>query len=382
MACTRDCVAGRNVDNHFAMRQDSGLTPLLCFCTFLIVASVGVVVYAADSQGFLAQLLHGREVFEQNCIMCHGADGKGTGRLAADLPVKPADLTDCKLTDEDPVLLGQGVIRHGGPHRGRSSMPAFGTVLSDSDIVDVAHYVRTLCADPDWVPRELDFPHPLITSKAFPEQHIILGGRFGRNGTSIDEYMGILEYRVNGLTNIGIMARGLSIDPNMGSTVSGLGDTVLSVNRVLAFSTQYRALTSVGLDLVLPTGDDRRGLGSGGVVFETGLRAGVDWKQVVVQVAVALAVPAGTSNSKSQANVDVAIGRYFYPNRRLQITPMIELNTTTGISGSSSGKTKSALLPLMRVKWLRWTLGVGVQVPITEGRDFDIRPLFDVMYDY
>jgi mono/diheme cytochrome c family protein len=349
----------------------------------LTVACFGVVAYADHTQGFLAQLLHGREVFERNCMACHGADGKGTGQLAAALPVKPADLTDCKLTDEDPVLMGQGIIRHGGPHIGRSlAMPAFGTLLSDSDIADVARYLRSLCADPDWVPRELDFPHPLITGKAFPEQHITLGGRFGRNGTNISEYMGTLDYRVNGRTSIGIMSRGLFIDPNIGPTESGLGDTVLSVNRVLAFSTQYRTSATANLGLTLPTGSDRRGLEDGAFVFEPGLRAGADWKQVVMQVAGAVAVPAGTSNSSSQANLDVAIGRYFYPNPRLQITPMIEFNTATGISGSSSGKTRSAILPLLRVKWLGWAVGIGVQVPITDARDFDIRPLFDVIVDY
>jgi len=344
---------------------------------------LGVVVYAADSQGFLAQLLHGREVFERNCMGCHGADGKGTGRLAATLPVRPSNLTDCKLTDEDPVLVGQGIIRHGGPSIGRSlAMPAFGTVLSDSDIVDVARYVRSLCTDPDWVPRELDFPHPLITSKAFPEEHITIGGRFGRNGTNVSEYFGRLDYRVNGLTDIGITSRALSINPNIGPTESGLGDTVLSVNRVLAFSTLYRALASAGLDLALPTGNDRRGLGGGSVVFVPSLRAGVDWKHVVVQVAGALVVPTTMSNSNTQANLDVAIGRYFLPNPRLQITPMIELNMGTQISGSSYGETKSAILPLIRVKWLRWAVGVGVQVPITDARDFEVSPLFDLIYDY
>lgn len=93
-------------------------------------------------------------------------------------------------------------------------------------------------------------------------------------------------------------------------------------------------------------------------------------------------VPSAHPPASLPVNVDVAIGRYFYPNRHLQITPIIELNTTTGISGSSAGETKSAILPLIRVKWLRWAVGVGVQVPITDARAFDIRPLFDVMYDY
>jgi cytochrome c553 len=342
-----------------------------------------VVVYAAEVHGLLDPLLHGREVFEQNCIMCHGADAKGTGQLAAALPVRPANLTDCKLTAEDPVEVVQGIIRHGGPYAGRSSvMPAFGTVLSSSDIADVARYVKSLCADPDWVPGELSFPRPLITGKAFPEQEMIVGGRFGRNGTNVNEYFGILEYRVNGLTSIAIKPRALSINPDIGPTESGLGDTALSVKRVVAFSPLYRALVSARMELTLPTGSDRRGLGSGGVVFEPSLRAGVDWKQFVVQMAGAFVIPDGSSNISSGAKLDVALGRYFFPDPRLQITPMIELNTTTRLSGPSSGETKSAILPQVRVKWLVWSLGVGVQAPITRARDFEVRPLFDLVYEY
>jgi cytochrome c553 len=342
-----------------------------------------VAVYAADTHGLQDPLLHGRGVFEQNCIMCHGADAKGTGQLAAALPVRPANLTDCKLTGEDPVEVVQGIIRHGGPYAGRSPvMPAFGTVLSDSDIADVARYVKSLCADPDWVPGELNFPRPLLTGKAFPEQEVIAGGRFGRNGKNVSEYVGILEYRVNGRTNIEIKSRALSINPSIGPTESGIGDTTLSVKRVLAFSPLYRTLASAGVELTLPTGSDRRGLGDGSVVFEPYLRAGVDWRQFVVQVAGAFALPARTSNINSEGKVDVAIGRYFFPDPRLQITPMIELNTTTRISGPSYGQTKSAILPQVRVKWLVWSLGVGVQAPITGARDFDIRPLFDLVYEY
>ncbi len=352
-------------------------------CTFLTVGCLGLVLYAADTLGSLDPLLHGREIFEKNCIMCHGEDAKGTGQLAAALPVRPANLTDCRLTAEDPVEVVEGIIRHGGPYAGRSSvMPAFGSALTDDEIADIARYVKSLCADPDWVPGELNFPRPLITDKAFPEQEMIVGGRFGRNGKNVSEYFGRLEYRVNGLTNIEIISRALSINPNIGPTESGLGDTSLSVKRVVAFSPRYRALASVGMELTLPTGSNRRGLGDGSVVFEPNLRAGVDWKQIVVQAAGALIFPERSSNINSMAKLDVAIGRYYSPDPRLYITPMIEFNTITRISGPATGETKSAILPQIRVKWLVWALGVGVQVPITDARDFEVRPLFDLVYEY
>jgi mono/diheme cytochrome c family protein len=364
------------------MRQYSGLARLLSLCTLLTAGCLGLA-YTVGAQGLQDQLLHGRAIFEQNCIMCHGADAKGTGQLAAALPVRPANLTDCKLTAEDPVEVLQGIIRHGGPYAGRSSvMPAFGTVLSNSDIADLARYVKSLCADPDWVPGELNFPRPLITGKAFPEQEMIAGGRFGRNGKKVTEYMGILEYRVNGLTNLEVKSRALFVNPTIGPTESGVGDTTLSVKRVLAFSPLYRSLASAGMELTLPTGSDRRGLGDGSFVFEPNLRAGIDWKKFVVQVHGALLLPARTSNINSEATLNVAVGRYFFPDPRLQITPMIELNTATRISGSSNGQTKSAILPQIRVKWLVWALGVGVQAPITDARDFEIRPVFDLVYEY
>jgi len=72
----------------------------------------------------------------------------------------------------------------------------------------------------------------------------------------------------------------------------------------------------------------------------------------------------------------------FAPAPCLHITPMSELNTTLWASGQSYGRTPSSILPHVRVKWLVWSLGVGVQVPVTNTRDCDIRPLFDVVYEH
>jgi len=352
-------------------------------CTVLTVACLGAVVYAADAHGLLDPLLHGREIFQKHCALCHGADAKGTGQLAATLPRKPANLTDCRLTAEDPVEVIQGVIRHGGSYVSRSPvMPAWQGTLSEAEIADVAAYVKSLCTDPDWLPGDLNFPRPLITGKAFPDQEVIVGGRFARNRLDVTELFGVMDYRVDGLTNVEIKVRGLFRDPDTAPNHAGLGDTALSVKRVVAYSVERRALASLGLEVSLPTGREPNGLGDGEVVWEPNVRAGWDWNQFVTQGVARLLFPQTSSNINSKVRYDVAFGRYFQPDPRLFITPMVEFNTESRLAGPSKGETKSNVLPEVRVQWLRWSLGVGVQIPISHVKDFDYRPLFDVVYEY
>ena len=194
-------------------------------------------------------------------------------------------------------------------------MHAFGTVLSRSDIADVARYVKSLCTDPDWVPGELNFPFPLLTGKAYPEQEMLVGGRFGRNGKNVNEYFGCVELSGERADQHRNQVPRPFHQPQHRPDGVRPWRYCLSVKRVLAFSPLYRTLASAGVELTLPTGCDRRGLGEGSFVFEPNLRAGVDWKQFVVQAAGALAFPAGTSNINSEGKLDVAIERYFFRNR-------------------------------------------------------------------
>lgn len=87
----------------------------------------------------------GRQVYAISCASCHGDAGDGRGEAAGVLNPRPSDLTDAarmtKLSDWDLYR----VIRDGGPAVGLSeTMQAFKPLLPDSDLRNVAAFVRLL----------------------------------------------------------------------------------------------------------------------------------------------------------------------------------------------------------------------------------------------
>ncbi|HTO07321.1 MAG TPA: cytochrome c [Myxococcota bacterium] len=97
-----------------------GVATFLCF---------GLVARAGESEDIAA----GRDLFEQHCELCHGAEGRGDGPLADELRVAPADLTHIsqRRGGEFPevevreIIDGRRIV-HG---HGKSDMPIWGRAL-------------------------------------------------------------------------------------------------------------------------------------------------------------------------------------------------------------------------------------------------------------
>lgn len=110
---------------------------------FVFLAVFGVCINAY-AEGDAAM---GKTSFNTTCASCHGESGKGDGVAAAALDPKPRDLSDpayvSGLTDEHLVK----VISEGGAAVGKSvMMPAWGSVLSEADVLNVIAYIRSdLC---------------------------------------------------------------------------------------------------------------------------------------------------------------------------------------------------------------------------------------------
>ena len=76
----------------------------------------------------------GKNLYEQKCQICHGANGKGDGPAAAAFSHTPANFTDAKFWKNDPDKKIENTIR-----KGKGDMPAFS--LNHDEIQDVIDYL-------------------------------------------------------------------------------------------------------------------------------------------------------------------------------------------------------------------------------------------------
>lgn len=104
------------------MRNKARVLLLKLLCVPLMF--VAVSSYAADAS-------KGGELYTVHCASCHGVSG------ASDMPNVPSFNQTEALLQPDITLLDTIRI-------GRRAMPAYQGILSDSDIMDLIAYLRTL----------------------------------------------------------------------------------------------------------------------------------------------------------------------------------------------------------------------------------------------
>lgn len=119
----------------------------------ITVVCIGSGVYYADllRSAFLRNpiprstqsIARGRLLFTKNCVVCHGAEGRGDGAAAAALPQRPEDLSRIA----PPPVFPDGVVAYRIAN-GVKMMPAFKSTLSENEIWDLLNFIRSLAVKP------------------------------------------------------------------------------------------------------------------------------------------------------------------------------------------------------------------------------------------
>lgn len=97
-----------------------------------------IVDYVRDTFFFKEDeaLRHGRELYQRNCVTCHGADGITSPWARGELNPPPVDLALATGLSRERMIFS---IEHGRPE---TAMVGWGTRLEDSDIEALADYIR------------------------------------------------------------------------------------------------------------------------------------------------------------------------------------------------------------------------------------------------
>jgi hypothetical protein len=326
------------------------------------------------------------EMWKEWCARCHAQDGSGKVTEPT-VTVVPLDFTECKTATAEPDADWELAIAKGGPAVGLSSqMPAFGDTLTPDQVHGFVEYMRGFCHETGWPHGNMNFPRPIFTEKAFPENEFIMlpvvthrradgpaGPGTGAKRDNLD-LLAIYERRL-GRRAMWEAAVPLSRHETGGTPRRGIGDIELAFKYVVGTDAARTRILSAGIEVALPTGSEVRGLGNGTIVFEPFLAAGTIWRNVYLQTQAKVELPADA------AKAECAFAYNLYVGRDASAAP-----TTWTIGLEVNGEnTELALTPQVR-KGLTKTgaLGaaIGVRLPVNERREQGTRIVGYLLWEY
>ncbi|PKL77538.1 MAG: hypothetical protein CVV27_05150 [Candidatus Melainabacteria bacterium HGW-Melainabacteria-1] len=120
----------------------NAVKPALGFTLGLALLQISLIWSEAgfhEAKAAAGNVVAGKKIYAQRCATCHGTSGKGDGPTGKSLTPKPRDFTKAKFSfaKNDAELVA--FIK-----KGKAPMPAWGSVLNQTQIQDVIAYIHTL----------------------------------------------------------------------------------------------------------------------------------------------------------------------------------------------------------------------------------------------
>jgi mono/diheme cytochrome c family protein len=361
---------------------------------FLLAA--GLSAFAATALGAQAPddfaAMTGAELYGAACASCHGADGRGLDRALVAFEEPLPDFTDCDFAAREPDSDWLAISHDGGPARGFSvMMPAFGAALTVEQERRILAHIRTLCTEPAWPRGELNFPRALLAEKAFPEDEWVIESDvdLGDGGAVSGQFVWEQRFGPRSQFEVVIPYGWVELADGSGAPGatrwgSGFGDLVLGVKHAAYHDAAAGRIFAIGGEVVLPTGDEAKGLGAEGTKTEAFVSFGQALpSDAFVQAQAGAEIPL-YSGAENEGFGRLVLGRTFTSGRwGRSWTPMVELQAKRELEGGMP--TALDLVPQIQVSLntrQHVLASVGVLVPATETTGRSPRLLMYLLLDW
>ena len=148
-------------------------------------------------------------------------------------------------------------------------MPAFGDALTDDEIYAILRHVRTFCTNKEWPRGEFNVPKPLFTEKAFPEDETVFNLSLDTDDSKAAAFEALYEKRFGprGMMEVKVPVSRRD-SPLDGDANFGFGDLTLGYKYALYHNLKRGNALSIGGEVILPTGKEDEGFGSGSTILE------------------------------------------------------------------------------------------------------------------
>lgn len=326
----------------------------------------------------------GRDIYHAACAACHGADGRGAADhlRGFEKPDTFPDFTVCRATARESDTFWSAINHNGGPARGFSDiMPSFREALTEEQIRDVMQYMRQFCREPAWPRGDMNFPRPLVTEKAFPEDEMVLDVALNAEGDASIASKVVYEKRFGPRGQLDVVMPFKFHQTGTSDWESGVGDLVAGYKHVLISNRRTGTILSAAGEVIFATGNSERGLGKGVTVFEGFASFGQMLpRKSFLQFQAGMEQPVDMDKANRAVFWRTVVGKTFAADKGLgrQWSPMVELLADRELH--SGERVNWDIVPQFQVTLSRRQhvrANVGVRLPVN---DFGPRPAQVLVY--
>lgn len=108
----------------------------------LLVPAEPTTYWQSPSAHDAASIARGAASFQRHCVACHGSRGAGDGKLAASLPIPPANLTAPHFWDHSDGTLFWWISHGMAAPDGQTVMPGLTTIVGDTAIWELIDFLH------------------------------------------------------------------------------------------------------------------------------------------------------------------------------------------------------------------------------------------------